>query len=229
MNNLKEIIEAILFVSGDGIEKVDIMEKLGILEDELDVAVKELQQKYNETSGVNIITYRSKVQMCSNSDYAEDVATVLNPIRERKLSKAMLEAMAIIAYKQPITRLEVENIRGVNSDYALQNLMKHNLVEVVGRKEALGKPMLFGTTDDFLKRFELTDLKDLPDYDDLIESIATINAEKSFTLYNEFEIPEEDEDQQVLNSEEEFERLIKQSDANSLKEEEEGKKAISEN
>ena len=182
MNNLKEIIEAILFVSGDGIEKVDIMEKLGILEDELDVAVKELQQKYNETSGVNIITYRSKVQMCSNSDYAEDVATVLNPIRERKLSKAMLEAMAIIAYKQPITRLEVENIRGVNSDYALQNLMKHNLVEVVGRKEALGKPMLFGTTDDFLKRFELTDLKDLPDYDDLIESIATINAEKKFYL-----------------------------------------------
>jgi segregation and condensation protein B len=217
MNKLNQVLEAILFVSGDGIEKADIMEKLGLLEEELDKAIVELQKKYDEESGVNIITYRNKVQMCSNSDYAEEVATVLNPIRERKLSKAMLETMSIIAYKQPITRLEVENIRGVNSDYALQNLLKHNLIEVVGRKEAIGKPMLFGTTDEFLKRFELKDLKDLPDYDELISSIAVLNAEKSFTLYNEFDIPEDEE--AVNRSEEEFESLLNQADNNETEEE----------
>jgi segregation and condensation protein B len=215
MNNLAQVLEAILFVSGDAIEKGDILDKLNILEEELDEAVVTLQQKYDEASGIHVITFRNKIQLCSNSDYAEDVANVLNPIRERKLSKAMLETMAIIAYKQPITRLEVENIRGVNSDYALQNLIKHNLIEVVGRKDALGKPMLFGTTDEFLKRFELKTLTDLPDYDDLMESIAVLHEEKTHTLYNEFEIAEEDEEAASETSEEVFKESLKLQEANS--------------
>ena len=71
---------------------------------------------------------------------------MLNPIRERALTKATLETLAIIAYKQPITRLEIEEVRGVNSDYTVQTLLDHNLIEVVGRKDAVGKPLLFGTT-----------------------------------------------------------------------------------
>ena len=201
MNNLPQVLEAILFVSGDGIGKEDILDKLKILEEDLDEALSKLQEKYNSVSGVHIITYRNKIQMCSNSDYAEEVASVLNPIRERKLSKAMLEAMSIIAYKQPITRLEVENIRGVNSDYAIQNLLKHNLVEVIGRKDTLGKPMLFGTTEEFLKRFEIESLNQLPDYEELIESISLINAEDK-TLYNEFDVDEENEKESEANNEE---------------------------
>ncbi|PKK96021.1 MAG: SMC-Scp complex subunit ScpB [Tenericutes bacterium HGW-Tenericutes-4] len=209
MNNLAEILEAILFVSGDSIGKDDILDKLNILEEELDEAIAFLQQKYGTNSGIQVITFHNKIQLCSNSDYAEQVATVLNPIRERKLSKAMLETMAIIAYKQPITRLEVENIRGVNSDYALQNLLKHSLIEVVGRKDALGKPMLFGTTDEFLKRFELKSLKDLPDYNDLMSSIEVLHAQTSNTLYNDFQISEEEEELASLNSEEVFEKSLK--------------------
>lgn len=209
MNNTAQILEAILFVSGDAIERGDILDKLNITDEQLDKAIVELQQKYDAKSGIHIITFHNKIQLCSNSDYAEEVATVLNPIRERKLSKAMLETMAIIAYKQPITRLEVENIRGVNSDYALQNLLKHSLIEVVGRKDVLGKPMLFGTTDEFLKRFELKTLKDLPDYDDLMSSIAVLHEQTSTTLYNEFQIPTEEEEMAHLNSEEAFEQVLK--------------------
>lgn len=209
MNSLVHILEAILFVSGDAIEKIDILDKLGVLEEDLDEAIKSLQEKYNDESGIHVITFHNKIQLCSNSDYAEQVANVLNPIRERKLSKAMLEAMSIIAYKQPITRLEVENIRGVNSDYALQNLLKHNLIEVVGRKDVLGKPMLFGTTDEFLKRFELKSLKDLPDYDDLMSTIAVINTQKQTTLYNEFDIPTDEEELRKLQTEEAFEESLR--------------------
>lgn len=226
MNNLKDVVEAILFVSGDAIEKTDILDKLNILEEELDEAVLELEKKYNETSGIHIITFHNKIQLCSNSDYAEEVASVLNPIRERKLSKALLETMAIIAYKQPITRLEVENIRGVNSDYALQNLLKHNLIEVVGRKDVLGKPMLFGTTDEFLKRFELKSLTDLPDYDDLMESIAVIKEEKN-TLYNEFEVKDEEEPEeieQVVEFKDEVDELEKEFEETLRRLEEENKK-----
>jgi len=207
MNNLPQILEAILFVSGDAIDRIDILDKLNIFEEELNEAIKVLEEKYNGISGIELLQFHNKLQLSSNANYAEEVATVLNPIRERKLSKAMLETMSIIAYKQPITRLEVENIRGVNSDYALQNLLKHNLIEVVGRKEALGKPMLFGTTDEFLKRFELHSLSDLPDYDDLMSAISNINT-KTTTLYNEFELPEDEEERANLESEEEFERSL---------------------
>jgi len=223
MNNLKGILEAILFVSGDAIEKEDILNKLNISEEELEKAIQELQEKYNGASGIHLLSFNHKLQLCSNSDYAEEVAEVLNPIRERKLSRAMLETMAIIAYKQPITRLEVENIRGVNSDYALQNLLKHNLIEVVGRKDVLGKPMLFGTTDEFLKRFELNNLTQLPDYEDLMKTISVIHERP--TLYDEFEIPEEDHaEKDLLKQEEEFEKMIQQEQE---KQEDQVKKANS--
>ena len=104
----------------------------------------------------------------------DDVAEVLNPIREKELTKAMLETLSIIAYKQPITRLEIEEIRGVDCTYAVQTLSKMNMIEVVGKKDAVGKPLLFGTTDEFLKRFSLSDLSDLPSFESLTDRIQTI-------------------------------------------------------
>ncbi len=200
-NRLNNILESILFVSGEGVSKEDLLDKLEVLEEELDTAILELGDKYSKESGIHIITYRNKVQLSSNSDYSDEVANVLNPIRERKLSRAMLEAIAIVAYKQPVTRLDIENIRGVNSDYAIQNLLKHKMVEVVGRKDAIGKPMLFGTTEDFLKRFEISNIDELPDYDELLESIAVINGDNKEALFNNFEVKE---DEEFEEAEEEF-------------------------
>ena len=197
IENLKNIIEGILFVSGNGVSRDDIVEKLDITQEELDDAIKELQKKYTQESGVQIITYKDKVQMCSNPNYAEPISVVLNPIKERALTKTALETVAIIAYKQPITRLEIENIRGVSSDYAVQVLLQHNLIEVVGRKDVIGKPLLFGTTDEFLKRFQIHDLSELPKYEELMEQIKVLTkGMDTDALYNEFEINEEEKEEE---------------------------------
>lgn len=113
---------------------------------------------------------------------------MLNPIRERNLSKATLETVAIIAYKQPITRLEIEEIRGVGCDYAISILLEHNLIEVVGRKDAVGRPVLFGTTDEFLKRFNISSIGELPDYNALLEKVKIVRAGTD-SLYNEYDVP----------------------------------------
>lgn len=194
---LKEIVLSILFVSGDGLEKDFILQKLEITPKELDEAIEELCKEYNGAKGVRVIKYKNKVQLCSNPNYADYISEVLNPVRERSLTRAALETLAIIAYKQPITKLEIEDIRRVNSDYAVQVLSEQNMIEVVGRKDAVGKPLLFGTTENFLKRFNLQDLADLPDYEQLLERIRVINEEEikeaqSDSLYNEFELKTEE-------------------------------------
>ena len=125
-------------------------------------------------------------------------------MREKELSNAALETVAIIAYRQPVTRLEVEQVRGVNCDYAIQVLLKHDLIEVKGRKDAVGKPLLFGTTDKFLKRFRIEDINQLPDYDRLLESITVIEENgkiEAASLYNEFELPEQEAPPEFLEGE----------------------------
>ena len=197
-NNLKDIVLSILFVAGEGIEKGFILEKLNISEKELDSAIEELKKEYTDDKGIHIIFYKNKYQLASNPLYADYISEVLNPIREKSLTRAALETLAIIAYKQPITKLEIEDIRRVNCDYAVQILVDQNMIEVVGRKDAVGKPLLFGTSENFLKRFNLTDLAALPDYESLLERIKVIEEgedekPQSDSLYNEFPLPVEEE------------------------------------
>lgn len=203
---LKDIIFSVLFVAGEGVEKPFIAEKLNITEKELDTALEELQKTYSGDNGIHIITYKNKVQLASNPMYADYISEVLNPIREKSLTRAALETLAIIAYKQPITKLEIEDIRRVNCDYAVQILSDQNMIEVVGRKDAVGKPLLFATTETFLKRFNLKDLAELPDYDGLLERIKVIeegeDQPKSDSLYNEFKLPDEEEIPDFLKGEE---------------------------
>lgn len=177
METLASIIESILFVSGNEVAISDISDKLGVSDEEVLLTARELQNKYNlETSGINLLIFNNKLQFCSNPANGLSVETVLNPIKERELSKSMLETAAIIAYKQPVTRTELDQIRGVNSDYALQSLMKLEVVEVVGRKDAIGKPLLYGTTDKFLKRFQISSLDELPDINELMKKIRLMNG-----------------------------------------------------
>ncbi len=215
-DKLVEIVEGILFVSGNGVDLKDIAEKLEVDKKNVEKAVEELKTRLNGT-GINLITYRGNAQLCSNPDLADDIATVLNPIREKLLTKATMETLAIVAYKQPVTRLEIEQIRGgASSDYAMQILMNFKLVEVVGRKDAIGKPLLFGTTDEFLKRFNLNSLEDLPDYDELLERIQVLKQEASDSLYRSTEIIPEEE---LPDSKEhlEAEKNIAQADKNHKK------------
>ncbi len=192
--NLNDIVLSVLFVAGEGIEKSFIAEKLNLTEKEIDKVVEDLKKEYCGDKAIHVITFKNKVQLASNPNYADYISEVLNPIREKSLTRAALETLAIIAYKQPITKLEIEDIRRVNCDYAVQVLSDQNMIEVVGRKDAVGKPLLFGTTENFLKRFNLTDLAELPDYEGLLERIKVIeeDAPKSDSLYNEFKLPDEE-------------------------------------
>ena len=189
--NLKEVVLSVLFVAGDGIEKDFIAEKLDVSKKEIDKAIEELKKDYAGDNGIHLIEYKNKIQLASNPSYANYISDVLNPIREKSLTRAALETLAIIVYKQPITKLEIEDIRRVNSDYAVQILIDQNMIEVVGRKDAVGKPLLFGTTENFLKRFNVKELGDLPDYEALLERIKTIreeeDAQKQGTLFRDVE------------------------------------------
>ena len=210
MENLSKIIEGILFVAGEPVSFMDIAEKLEIDKSEVETAVKELQEyKKNNADGVQVLIFNEKAQLCSNKDYVEPISIVLNPIRERMLTKVVLEVCGIIAYKQPITRTEIENIRGgASSDYAINMLLENNLIEVVGRKDAVGKPLLYGTTDNFLKKFNISSLKELPDYDQLLERIKVLHESDDNSLFDFREIPE-NEDIATDMSEEEQDEIVK--------------------
>ena len=199
LSKLTNIIEALVFVSGDAVAIKDIADKLAVTEKEVLESAKELQKLYTEERGIQLLIFNKKLQFASNKIYAEAVSSVLNPIKERELSKSMLEVAAIIAYKQPVTRLDLEELRGVNSEFAVQNLLKLGVIEVVGRKDAVGKPVLFGTTDEFLKRFQISSLAELPDYEELMEKIALLRTEKeSSYLFHKDEYVDEELSQQTI-------------------------------
>ena len=189
MENLEQILESLLFVAGEPVAISDITAKWDVTKAEVEKAAKKLQAKYNKDCGINLLIFNGKLQFSSNPIFADPVSVVLNPIRQRNLTKATMETASIIAYKQPITRMEIEEIRGVGCDYAINILLEHNLIEIVGRKETVGHPALFGTTDEFLKRFDISSIDELPDYNQMLEDIKKINEKKDDgSLYNNFKV-----------------------------------------
>lgn len=186
MENIKNVVEALIFSSGMPLAKKDIVDKLPELTSrKLDSIVTELKKRYTGESGIVLFEFNGKLQFSSNPRYGEILAEILTPLRERQLSKTLLEVLATIAYQQPITRTELEEMRGSTSscEYALSGLLKAGLIQVVGRKEAVGRPFLYGTTDEFLKKFQLTDLEDLPDYTEVMEKLKEIYAPEGEDLF----------------------------------------------
>lgn len=186
MENISKVVEAIIFSSGQPIHKKDLCEKIPELTtQELNKIVKELQKKYSDESGVLLVEFNGKLQFTSNPRYGDTVADVLTPLKEKSLTKTLLEVLSTIAYKQPITKLEIEDMRGgVNSEYAITGLLKAGLIEAVGRKKAVGNPILYGTTDEFLKKFEISSLEELPDLVEVMEKIQLIYAPTQETLFS---------------------------------------------
>ena len=186
MENINNVVEAIIFSSGQPIAKKDLCEKIPELTtQELNKIVKELQKKYSEECGILLVEFNGKLQFTSNPRYGDVVSDILTPLKEKSLTKTLLEVLATIAYKQPITKLEIEDMRGgVNSEYAITGLLKAGLIEAVGRKKAVGNPILYGTTDEFLKKFEITSLEDLPDLVEVMEKIQLIYAPPQESLFS---------------------------------------------
>lgn len=183
LEKLTNIIEAILFASGNAVPMDLLRDKLSLTESGKDTAVRHLEKKYTGDCGIRLLTFNHKLQFATNPDYKDPVASVLNPIREKEFTVRSSNAPQIIAYKQPITRAELEAVRGINSDYAITTLQSLDMITPCGRKDVPGKPILYATTDNFLKRFKLKSLSDLPDYDELMEKIAEINAANEASSY----------------------------------------------
>ena len=203
MEKLTNIIEAILFASGDAVPTDLLREKLSITKVQLDNAVKQLEKKYTGDCGIRLLNFNHKLQLATNPDYKDEIAVVLMPIREKEFTRTILECAAIIAYKQPITRSELENVRGVNSDYAITTLLSLDMITVCGRKDTPGRPALYETTDNFLKRFKLKSLSELPDYDELMKKISELNAtsevNSSYLYEKDVYDPDKDPDNFVEN------------------------------
>ena len=160
---LKGRIEAILFVSGEAVSVKDLARALQTDEKEIRSTLKELRDEYDYGQrGVLLKRFGDKVQMATRPLYAGDVVRLLQPVQQQSLSQAAMETLAVVAYKQPVTRAEVEQIRGVKCDYSLQSLMNKGLIREAGRKDTIGRPILFCTTDEFLSHFGLEDLDELP-------------------------------------------------------------------
>nr|SUY23222.1 segregation and condensation protein B [Clostridioides difficile] len=122
-----------------------------------------LIEEYREQNrGIQIIKLENKYQMCTNKDYAEYIKKIIEPKKKKSLSQATLETLTIIAYKQPITKVEIEDIRGVKCDKVLQTLFENELIREAGRLNKIGKPIIYKTTDEFLKLLNIESLEELP-------------------------------------------------------------------
>lgn len=155
-------IEAVLFASGEPVAVQALIEMLGVTAPEFEPVLQGLALRYDEDRGVRLMRFDDSLQLCTRPQYMDLIEKVLQPVRKQTLTQAALETLAVVAYRQPVTRMEIEQIRGVQCDRAVATLLHHGLIAEVGRKESIGRPILYGTTEKFLQHFALTSLEALP-------------------------------------------------------------------
>ena len=181
VRKLEGIIEAILFTMGESVELSKIALAVGHDEDTTRKVIHNMMDRLNTSErGVRIIELEDSFQMCTKTDMYEYLIRIAKQPRKYVLTDVQLETLSIIAYKQPVTKLEVEKIRGVKSDHAVNRLVEYNLVCEVGRMDAPGKPILFGTTEEFLRGFSIQSLEELPSMNqEQIENFKTEAEEEA--------------------------------------------------
>ena len=157
-------LEALLFAAPSAATAAQLAQALETTPREVEQAAEELDRRY-DGSGLRLQRFRGRLQLTTAPETAEDVERFLGLEASSRLSRAALEALAIIAYQQPVTRPQIDSIRGVNSDTVLKTLLSHGLIEESGRAEAVGRPILYILTPDFLQQFGLNSLEDLPPLD----------------------------------------------------------------
>lgn len=156
-------IEAVLFSVGEAVDRERLAQALELDTDTVVKIVHNMMDKYDGTDrGIRILEIENSFQMCTKADYYDTLIKVVNIPRKHVLTDVLLETLSIVAYKQPITRQEIEAIRGVSCVHAVNKLVEYNLIHEVGRLDAVGRPILFGTTDDFLRSFGVQSTDELP-------------------------------------------------------------------
>lgn len=198
LKQAESIIEGVLFAAGDAVDVEKLSDILDIDTKSTRAIVTALADKYDrEMRGIQIIRLEDSYQMCTRRDYQEYISKLVEPRRSQSLSNAAMEVLAIVAYKQPVTRAVIEQIRGVSCDTLVNKLLEKNFIEEVGRLDTPGRPMLFGTTEEFLRCFGIESLAELPDFEEENPEDATSadgieNAESGETENEEAEISAEE-------------------------------------
>ena len=171
------VIEAVLFTIGGAVELRQLAAAIG------QRAVERLAKRYREeTRGMEIKQLEDSYQMCTRSEYYENLIRVAAAPKKQVLSDVVLETLSIIAYRQPVTKMEIEKIRGVKSDHAVNRLVEYDLVYEAGRLDAPGRPALFATTEEFMRRFGVDSLGELPDVDPEQEALIRAEVEEELQL-----------------------------------------------
>lgn len=171
MIDITSAIEAILFAAGDSVPLARLSLVLGVSEQDVETSVKMLQESYIEQQrGMRILRLEDKVQMCSAPEYAPFISKTLEQRKPPVLSQPALETLAVVAYFQPVTRAYIEQVRGVDSSYTVGVLNERGLIEECGRLEVPGRPVLFKTTDVFLRTMGISSLDELPELPDMTDS-----------------------------------------------------------
>lgn len=164
VENPEAVIEAVLFAMGNSVDLKKLASVLGMDVADTKVIIHKMQEEYNadENRGVTIVELEGAVQMCSKTEMYDHLLKIATVPKHYTLTDAVLETLSIVAYKQPVTRIEIEKIRGVNCDHAVNKLLEYGLIAELGRLDAPGRPLLFGTTEEFLRCFGVKSIEELP-------------------------------------------------------------------
>ena len=191
---IKSAFESMMFTWGEPLDAKTAADVFDITKNEAYEYFKELQTEYEqEGRGIVIREVNGAFQFVTREENADYIERLCTPVKAKRLSQSALEVLAIVAYKQPVTKGEIEAIRGIKCDRVMEGLMNKNLVEAVGRSEAVGRPVLYGTTDTFLQCFGLNDISDLPE---LPEADRSILEHEQLELLAEAELPEQEQEQE---------------------------------
>ena len=176
---LRNRIECMLFVAGDPVAITELARALDLPTPKTRNLLSEMEYAYRVNErGVQLLVTADTAQLVSNRSYIEDVKKLINPDETKNVSQSLLETLAVIAYRQPVTRSDVERVRGVRCDYAVTQLQKLGLIVEVGRKDVVGHPTLFGTTDKFLRQFGIHALEEMPNFPYYSQEILEDSSEE---------------------------------------------------
>ena len=190
-------IEGILFAMGESVAIKEIAEALGEEENTIKEIIDEMKVYYaSKERGIQIVSLEGNVQLRTKDEYYDDLIKIASAPKKNVLSDSVLETLSIIAYKQPVNRTDVEKIRGVNSDFGINKLLEFELIKELGRLDAPGKPLLFGTSEQFLRAFNVDSIEDLPQISiDMIEDFRTqAETELNYNVDKDEKAEEEDKE-----------------------------------
>ena len=171
---IKSALESLMFTWGEPLDAKIAAEAICASKEDVLAAFRKLQEEYEqEQRGIRIREINGSFQFVTDIDNSDYIARLCTPVKVKRLSQSALEVLAIIAYRQPVTKVEIESIRGIRCDRVMEGLIAKGLVEDRGRSNAIGRPILYGTTDEFLRYFGLSSIRELPEIEDIEETLSS--------------------------------------------------------